>query len=150
RSQRLCRGPDPPRAEPGILRKPFELVSDADRARLPDDVVDAYPLTELQAGMLFHSELDPLSALYHDVLSYHVRVPGDPAAFAAALGDVVAAHPVLRTSIHIAGFSEPLQLVHRACEAPLAVHDIRAVPLAEQEHLLADFFTEQRHTRPEW
>src|SRR5262249_1513747 len=33
--------------------EPFSLISETDRLRLPAGVVDAYPLTALQAGMLF-------------------------------------------------------------------------------------------------
>ncbi|PYS75170.1 MAG: hypothetical protein DMF66_20170, partial [Acidobacteria bacterium] len=33
--------------------EPFGLISEEDRPRLPADVEDAYPLTRLQAGMLF-------------------------------------------------------------------------------------------------
>ncbi|HVV73495.1 MAG TPA: amino acid adenylation domain-containing protein, partial [Verrucomicrobiae bacterium] len=57
--------------------KAFELVSGEDRAKLPADVEDAYPLTRLQMGMFFYNELDPLSAIYHDVFSYRVRAEYD-------------------------------------------------------------------------
>jgi amino acid adenylation domain-containing protein len=139
-----------PTADATGVTRPFDLVSPDDRARLPQDVADAYPLTELQAGMLFHSELDPQSALYHDVISFHVRVPFDPVAFAAALGDVVAAHPILRTSVHMAGYREPLQLVHRDPRIPLQLHDLRGLAADEQGRLLSAFFDEQRRTRFDW
>ena len=48
---------------------PFALVAGEARGRLPADVEDAYPLTQLQLGMLYHSERDPESARYHDVLA---------------------------------------------------------------------------------
>src|SRR5690606_27562874 len=56
---------------------PFELISEADRAALPPDVVDAYPLTLLQAGMLYHMEATPEYPLYHNVDSRAVRIPWD-------------------------------------------------------------------------
>ncbi len=37
--------------------EPFALVSSRDRARLPEGLEDAYPLTLLQLGMLFHGQL---------------------------------------------------------------------------------------------
>jgi hypothetical protein len=40
-------------------------------------VVDAYPVTALQAGMLFHTEFAPEAGLYHDIFSYHLRMPFD-------------------------------------------------------------------------
>ena len=52
---------------------PFALVSAADRALLPADVVDAYPLTAVQAGMLYHMAYLPEAIVYHNVYSYHLR-----------------------------------------------------------------------------
>src|SRR5262249_50787860 len=51
----------PPAAAPGELGPaaapaPFALVGAADRERLPEGLSDAYPLTRLQAGMLFESD----------------------------------------------------------------------------------------------
>src|SRR5262245_23727899 len=49
----------------------FSLVSDEDRQKLPPDLEDAYPLSMLQAGMVFHSEHTP--GTYHSVISYQVQ-----------------------------------------------------------------------------
>ena len=48
---------------------PLSLLSPADRERLPAAVEDAYPLTRLQAGMIFHGELSAAGAIYHDIFS---------------------------------------------------------------------------------
>ena len=40
-----------------VATEPLELVSKADRTRLPEDIEDAYPLSHLQAGMLYHMQL---------------------------------------------------------------------------------------------
>ncbi|MDH2425403.1 amino acid adenylation domain-containing protein [Sphaerisporangium sp. TRM90804] len=85
---------------------------------------DAYPLAALQAGMLFHSEYEPGAPTYHDLTTITLRGRFDRAAFAAALAEVTAGHPVLRTSFDLAGFSEPIQLVHRSAELPLEVTDL--------------------------
>ena len=58
---------------------PFSLVTEADRRRIPDAVEDAYPLTLLQAGMLFHRALDPASAIFQDVCIVHLRLRFDDA-----------------------------------------------------------------------
>ncbi|MFD9397194.1 condensation domain-containing protein, partial [Streptomyces sp. NPDC060000] len=52
---------------------------------------------------------------------------------------VVARHDILRTSMHLDGFSQPLQLVHGRVEAPLAVHDMRALSPEAQEELALGF-----------
>lgn len=106
---------------------PFELVADVDRGRL-GHVQDAYPLTRLQLGMVFHSSQRADSPLYHDVFRYSLRMDWDQGAFGIAVGRLIARHPVLRTSFDLAGYSEPLQLVHPHCEAPLEIVDLRTTP----------------------
>ena len=85
---------------------------------------DAYPLTALQAGMLFHSEYEAGLATYHDVFTVTLRGPYDRAALAGAFAEVVTRHAVLRTSFNLTDFSEPLQLVHAAATVPLAETDL--------------------------
>ncbi len=128
--------------------QPFDLAAPADRDRLPPDVDDAYPLTELQAGMLFHSELDPSNPVYHDLESFRLRMACDPPALRAALVDIMTAHPILRTSLHLTGYSQPLQLVHHRCEPPLSVHDLSSDP--EQEVRFAQWLDRERRRSFDW
>ncbi|HEX4383229.1 MAG TPA: amino acid adenylation domain-containing protein, partial [Myxococcales bacterium] len=114
----------------------FGLIAPADRARLPDDVEDAYPLARLQAGMIFHSQSSPGTSVYHDIASLHLKGEGDPASLRAALDQLAAAHPILRTSFDFTRYSEPLQLVHRAASIPLIVKDVSALTAEEQEQRL--------------
>lgn len=133
-------------ATPKLLAtQPFSLISTEDRAKLPADVEDAYPLSRLQLGMFYFNELDPLSAVYHDVFSYRVKTPFEPEKFAAALANLAARHPLLRTSFHLAGFSQPLQFVHRDVQPPLTVEDLRPCSGDQQaQHLLDWIETEKR------
>jgi amino acid adenylation domain-containing protein len=117
---------------------PFSLLSAEDRDRLPEDVVDAYPLAHLQAGMLYHMRLTPGEPLYHNVDSWHLQAPLDLDLFREAVRRVVARHPVLRTSFDLAGGREPLQRVHREAVLPIVVEDLRDVPEAEQERLIGE------------
>jgi len=105
--------------------EPFALISADDRKRLPEDVEDAYPMARLQLGMFFENELNPDSAVYHDVFSFWIDSPFDREALADSLSHLVQRHPILRSSFHIAGFSEPLQLVHRQARFRLTVEDLR-------------------------
>jgi amino acid adenylation domain-containing protein len=123
----------PAPSRPETDRGPFSLVSAEDRQRLPADLEDAYPLTQLQAGMLYHMALTPDEPLYHDVGSFHLRGRFEPAAFRQAVDQVTARHPVLRTSFDLSGSSEPLQLVHETATVPIEIEDWRALSPAEQE-----------------
>ncbi|HSU81463.1 MAG TPA: condensation domain-containing protein, partial [Thermoanaerobaculia bacterium] len=113
--------------------EPLSLISEEDRRQLPADVEDAYPLSFLQAGMLFHMELAPEDLPYHNADSWQVRGRLEAELFAEALRRVTARHPMMRTSFAMTGYSEPLQLVHRSVELPLTVEDIRHLSPAEQE-----------------
>jgi amino acid adenylation domain-containing protein len=120
---------------------------DADDAGDADAVEDAYPMSALQLGMLFHSELTADSAAYHNALSVQLRMPFDRCAWRAALRELTTRHPVLRTSFHPAGFGEPLQCVHRRIEIPLLVTDLRALAPAAREETLARWFERARRRK---
>ena len=124
--------------------KAFDLVSSEDRAQLPVDVEDAYPIARLQLGMFFHNELNPLSAAYHDVFSFRIQAPFEREKLETALKRLIQRHPILRTSFHIAGFSEPLQLVHPDAPVHLTVEDLRSVTTALQEVRIAGWIEEEK------
>ena len=103
-------------------------LSEDDIARLPADVEDAYPLSILQAGMVFHSTLSTSGTMYHDIFSYRLVIPFDASALESALRRVIARHPVLRTSFAFEGYGQAVQLVHAEVAAPLELVDVRSAP----------------------
>ncbi|WP_327361331.1 non-ribosomal peptide synthetase [Streptomyces sp. NBC_01296] len=114
--------------------EPFSQLDAADAARLPQGLDDAYPLTMLQAGMLHEMLADPGRGAYHNVTDLKITVPEgfDLAAFRTAVDTVVRGHSILRSSIDLVSFSEPLQLVHRTAELPVGYSDLRGLPHEEQ------------------
>lgn len=120
------------------------LVTDEDRARLPDGVEDAYPLAMLQTGMIFHSQYTASSTAYLNVSSIHLQTTFDREALAAALKELTRRHPILRTSFDLSAFSEPLQLVHREAEIPLQVDDLSALSPAEQKQVIANWINDEQ------
>ncbi|MDJ0695421.1 non-ribosomal peptide synthetase [Mastigocoleus sp. MO_188.B34] len=124
----------------------FSLISEQDRRQIPENIEDAYPLTLLQAGMIFHSEYNPDSAVYHDIFTYHLKIPLNRELFFNAISQLIQRHEILRTSFALTGYQEPLQLVHQTVKTPLAVADLRQQPLVEQEEVLKAWIeTEKRH-----
>ncbi|MBV2354022.1 amino acid adenylation domain-containing protein [Streptomyces sp. J2-1] len=124
---------------------PFSQLDPADASRLPEGLADAYPLTMLQAGMLHEMLADPTRGAYHNVTDLKINVPEgfDLAAFQAAVDAVVAGHPILRTSVDLVSYREPLQLVHRAAHLPVGYTDLRALPRTEQRARLTAFVDEE-------
>jgi amino acid adenylation domain-containing protein len=131
-------------AEPDGAVAPFALIEDYDRELVPDGVLDAYPMAETQAGMVYEMLANP-HATYQNVSCYRVRdgAPFDFAAFRAAVAALVERHEVLRTSFDLTAYSEAMQLVHATAELSAGHTDLRGLDAAEQrarlrEHLLAE------------
>src|SRR5581483_7156134 len=135
---------------PEMKVEAFGLIGAEDRERLPAGVEDAYPLTRLQAGMVFHSEYSPESGIYHDMFNYHLRARFDEGALRESLRRVMGKHAMLRTGFALDGYSQPLQLVYREVEVPLEVKDWRGLEEAEQERGLAQELEAERRRGFEW
>ncbi|MFL5542840.1 MAG: amino acid adenylation domain-containing protein [Longimicrobiaceae bacterium] len=123
---------------------PFALINDEDRARLPEGVVDAYPLARMQLGMLYHRDLTQGAPLFHSINSHHLKMRWDREAFERAVLHVTARHPNLRTSFDLAGYSEPLQLVWGEPVFPVGFDDLRHLSHEEQERWLAAFWKAEK------
>ncbi|MDQ1538283.1 MAG: hypothetical protein QOE58_2676, partial [Actinomycetota bacterium] len=116
-AQRTSRAPAPATSTP-----PFSLLSKRDRDLVPADCEDAYPLTVLQQGMVFH-QLE--SAAYVNVSGVPVQATFDEAAFRRAVDHVIRRHPMLRTSFDLSTYDEPVQLVHPWVPTPVTIRDLR-------------------------
>ncbi|MDR3398634.1 MAG: amino acid adenylation domain-containing protein [Pandoraea sp.] len=103
---------------------PLAKLTEAELAGLPvpaANLEDAYPLSPMQQGMVFHARLAPDSASYINQLQ--IRLEGLQAdAFAAAWQGAVKRHAILRTSFVWRDGAPPLQLVHR--EVPQALRQL--------------------------
>ncbi|MHB6910780.1 amino acid adenylation domain-containing protein [Streptomyces sp. DB-54] len=141
-------------AQPAAARAdaPFGALGPRDRDRVPAGVLDAYPLSSLQAGMVYHSELTGGGGeqLYHNVTSYHLRAPYAEAAWRTVIGTVLARHEVLRTSFDLDTFDEPVQLVHDRVELPLTFEDLSHLAEADQRAAVAERFAAERRRPFDW
>lgn len=129
---------------------PFSLITEAERKQLPSNLENAYPLTQLQLGMLFHSEKEAQQAIYHNVSLHHLRAPFDQDSMERALAVLVTRHPILRTSFALTGYREPLQLVHRHLVIPFEVYDLRDLPAGEREQALDRWFDAELKRPFDW
>jgi len=85
---------------------------------------DAYPLTSVQEGMLFHALYSRGSGVYHEQLVATLRGPLDLAVFEEAWRWVVQRHGTLRTAFLWEGWDRPLQIVAQGVgEFPLATEN---------------------------
>ncbi|GHG32183.1 MULTISPECIES: non-ribosomal peptide synthase/polyketide synthase [Amycolatopsis] len=140
-----CAGPDAGGRTPSDF--PLARLSAAELDTVAGDgrtVEDVYPLTPLQAGMVFHTLVDDGSPAYFEQVRIRLAGVTDPAALAAAWQRVVDRTPVLRTRLVWTGVEEPVQVVDRAATLPVTHHDWRGLGPADREAALADALAADR------
>lgn len=123
-------------SETKLTNEPLALLNETERQALRGKVEDAYPLSHLQAGLVFHSLIDPNYRVY--VLSLHVRAPLDIASLQHSLSSLSRRHEMLRTSYDLGTFDRPLQLVQQTVEIPVEVFDLREEAAELQETLIRE------------
>ena len=130
--------------------KPFSLISQTERQKLPKDVEDAYPLARVQAGVIFHTQSMPDEPMYHDIFLYNLQVRLDIQLFQKALQHVADRHAILRTSFDLINFSEPLQLVHQQVTAPFHIEDLRDFSPEQQQQALSTWIKAEKGRNFDW
>jgi amino acid adenylation domain-containing protein/non-ribosomal peptide synthase protein (TIGR01720 family) len=83
------------------------------------DVEDVYPLTPLQAGMLFHSLVDGDPTAYQDQVRIRLAGVRDPRRFGQAWQQVVDRTPALRIRLAWQDVDRPVQVVTRHVTVPI-------------------------------
>ncbi|MFE1972218.1 non-ribosomal peptide synthetase [Streptomyces hygroscopicus] len=107
-------------------------------------VEDIYPLTPMQAGMLFHGLVDPASDAYVNQVQLTLTGVRDPRALATAWQHTVDANPVLRSRLVWADTPEPVQVVTRRAEPRIVHHDWTRRPEAWREAELRRLLDQDR------
>ena len=129
---------------------PFALLSPELRKQVPHGITDSFPLATLQKGMIFHSQLDVDSGVFHDIISVELRLPFEQSILQHALDQLLNDHHMLRSSIDLNHFDEPLILIHESLSAPLEVLDIRALSEDVQKKTLASWLEKEKVRNFEW
>src|SRR2546421_7053385 len=96
-------------------------------------VEDIYPLTPMQAGMVFHGLSQAEQGVYFEQASFVVEGVHDPLLLGQAFQQVVDRTPVLRTRVVWEGVAEPLQVVEREASLPVRYLDWSEVSEAERQ-----------------
>ncbi|MEA5549588.1 amino acid adenylation domain-containing protein [Anabaena cylindrica UHCC 0172] len=125
----------------------FALITSEDREKLENIADDAYPLAQLQAGMLFHGEYSQSSTTYHDVFSFRIRIPFDLQVWEQAYTQMFARHRVLRTAFYLAEFSQPIQVVVKDVPAKITFADLTNLSSSAQDDYIKTFIDQERRNR---
>lgn len=108
-------------------------------------IVESWPLSPAQEGMLFQTLANPGSGSYIEQVSCRLDGPLDLDRFTACWQDAVARHPVLRTSFQRDGEPDPRQFVQASATVPLFQQDLSGLSPDEQVAHLDAYRTEDRH-----
>ncbi|MFG2169734.1 amino acid adenylation domain-containing protein, partial [Micromonospora chersina] len=117
---------------------------DALRDRTRGELSDVYPLTPLQQGMLFHTELAPGSGVYWVQHGLSLTGPLDVPALRRAWDLVFDRHAVLRSTVVSAGLPSPMSVVSASVPLPLTMLDLSGENQETQQRRVAALLAEDR------
>ncbi len=109
-----------------------------------ENVEDIYPLSHVQAGMLFHTLAAPTSGVYIGQYTCKLQDKLKIEAFQTAWQKVLERYTALRTAFMWDGLDEPLQIVRQQVELPWTFQDWRRLSSSEQEERLAELLRSDR------
>ncbi|ACC81022.1 non-ribosomal peptide synthetase [Nostoc punctiforme] len=104
-----------------------------------NNIEDLYELSPMQQGMLFHTLYAPESEVYFEQLLCILSGKLNFTAFQKAWEQVVARHPILRSSFYWEEIEKPLQMVSKQVDLPWEELDWRNFTPDEQQQHLEDF-----------
>ena len=130
---------------------PFAGISEADRAKMPADVEDAYKIAQLQNGMIFHSDLDEESAIFHDVFSFRLDLPYNREILQKAVERLAQRHTIFRTSFDLGRiFGGRCNCCIRRCGRASLEEDLRGWTEEKQRARLMEFVETEKRNRFDW
>ncbi|ASS75351.1 hypothetical protein CIG75_10345 [Tumebacillus algifaecis] len=104
-----------------------------------ENIEDLYPLSPMQQGMLYHSNLVEEKGMYLVQMTLHLRGNLKVDVLERAWQWVVDRHTILRTSFHWQSLQVPLQVVHQ--QVPIT---IRSLQEDEHQQVVQQFLDEER------
>ncbi len=105
------------------------------------NVVDAFPMSDIQQGMLYYTLKMPESGIYHDQIVHYLKDDQgiDQDALFEAVKLMTVKHEILRTSFTFDKFSEPIQLIHDQQFVEIGYNVISDQSKEEQEIQIRSF-----------
>ncbi|MGC4098053.1 MAG: amino acid adenylation domain-containing protein [Nitrospira sp.] len=129
-----------------LVQRPTDPVLLEAARRVYPTTEEAYPLTPLQQGLLFHSLYEPQSGVYIEQLSCLLRGRLDHAVFLDAWRMVIARSTPLRTAFMWQELDKPVQVVLPSEAPPIIELDWRDADECNQKEQLREFLRKDRLT----
>ncbi|TWI80850.1 non-ribosomal peptide synthetase, partial [Chitinophaga japonensis] len=110
-----------------------------------DAIAAVYPMSDIQKGMLFGSQVSQDLAVYHEQFIYQLHYHSfDEEVFTKAFSLLTQKHETLRTGFDLSGYREPVQVVWKTVPVKIAYIDISASTESEQEDIINTYMREER------
>lgn len=128
---------------------PFSLISEEDKSKLPSDAVDAYPMTQLQSGLIYQCNIMDGENNYHDIVTYTINGSIDIEIFKKCVEQLVDAQPIFRTTYNLKDYSENLQIVHKQVdELPISIFDLRGYNSEKEKNDAYERWFKEEESKP--
>ncbi|WP_033799593.1 condensation domain-containing protein, partial [Bacillus pseudomycoides] len=112
---------------------------------LAHEVVDVYPMSDIQQGMVFYSMRNSEKALYHDQLVYQLEDASfEVGKLTEAMTLLMNKHEILRTCFFLDEGPVPLQVVYQSVPVDIIEHDLSVYTEKEQEDFIEHSLLEDR------
>ena len=109
-----------------------------------ENLKDIYPLSPMQAGMLFHALLDSNSDAYFEQTTFRIHGQFDVTLWEKSWQILVQRHDILRTVFSFKKTDNPLQIVLKQSTAEFSCTDLRHLDTAAQDEYLVKYKQEDR------
>lgn len=134
-----------PRIRDEIVQQIGELKDSILTEHPIENVEDIYPMSAIEKGMLFYYLKDPTRSVYYEQFVFQLKYKNfDVITFTKAMELLVEKHPILRTSLNMNDFKEPVQIVHKALPKDIKHYDISGMDFVKQQEYLKSFLAEDR------
>ncbi|CAM4488354.1 non-ribosomal peptide synthetase [Paenibacillus tarimensis] len=114
-------------------------------ALLPAGWEDLFPMSDIQAGMIYDNMKNPDEAHYHDQMPFPLQDDSyDETILRAALAGMARKHGILRTVFDLQSFREPVQIVLSAYKPAFEAVDLTGLQPADQQERIDAYMKADR------
>jgi tyrocidine synthetase-3 len=108
-----------------------------------EEIEDAYPMSDIERGLIFYYLKNTDTAVYHDQFVYPLQYRAfDGRRFRRAVALLVEKHEILRVGFHVEEFVESVQVVHETVPLDIPCRDLSRLTRREQENTIRGYLTD--------
>ncbi|NRT44807.1 amino acid adenylation domain-containing protein/non-ribosomal peptide synthase protein (TIGR01720 family) [Clostridium beijerinckii] len=121
------------------------IANEEFKEKLPSDIEDFYPMSDIQLGMVYHGLKDSDKAIYHDQFQYQLKIKNfNLNIFKKAMALLVSKHTMLRTGFNIEDFDIPMQIIYKNVKLDIEEIEISALSNIEKTKYINKHLEEDR------